>query len=197
LLKSAFTQAFRDSLKKYRDELDKLAPGWARVSFAAGRSRAEFSASEIATRKMSEGMAEIAKHAITLHLVTTKTSHMWQQMHRSTAGVASNIKNMTESLLKWSAGIAGMGLGLVASGVYGMMRLGENTTSFHEVLSCLISLTMTWRLCRPATWPAEAVVRWGRKLANRPAGVGIGDYIKQESMEEIARSMCRRSSKKP
>jgi hypothetical protein len=78
---------------------------------------------------MSEGMAEIAKHATTLHLVTTKTSHMWQQMHRSTAGVASNIKNMTESLLKWSAGIAGMGLGLVASGVYGMMRLGENVAS--------------------------------------------------------------------
>lgn len=131
----AFAKAFED----HKRAVAALPVAWKEATQSAAAARTEFERSADALAKQSELSTAIDASVAKLTQTSGALAHHWRQMKLNTAGVASNIKEMTSSLTSWAgtlAKVTGMGLGaaagvagLGAAGFWGMDRAGQNVMS--------------------------------------------------------------------
>ena len=125
---SAFT-AFATKFKAYSEKLDATPGAMAKVSRSSEESAVHFEALAAAVSDQADAIAKIASGSVTMRQNSEATARHWQGLRLSTQGVATNIKEATVSLLKWTGvtslvagiagGIAGYGFSNVAESVSG------------------------------------------------------------------------------
>jgi hypothetical protein len=124
----AFAKVFED----HKKAVDALPAGWTDATKAAAATRTEFEKGADALAQQAVSAAVINKHVGQLTQVSGALSHHWALMKLNTAGVASNIRDMTASLLSWGGTLAkftGVGLGAASAGLYGMDRMAQGVMS--------------------------------------------------------------------
>jgi hypothetical protein len=124
-----------DAFKKKFDvetAVKALPDSWKEIGNSAKAAHSEFEGGADALAKQAVSAGEITKSVTQLTHTSQALDRHWHTMRLNTAGVASNIANMTDSLLKWSGTLgkltvgAGLGAaGLATAGFWGMDRVGH------------------------------------------------------------------------
>ncbi len=116
-------RAFAALYEKYQTTLAKAPGTWAAAGKEIQANRKGFeaiAAALLAQNEMAKRAAAEQRKSLT---DVNRSATLWRDMSRSTKNVAGNIKDITTSLLKWSA-VTGIVSGLVgAGGLFGIDRL--------------------------------------------------------------------------
>lgn len=117
---------FQASFDRYQKALKDSPKEWAKVTDGIGRSRKEFDnlvKQQVASHARAKLIADAEKEALR---VTTTMGDRWREMARNSKTYASNIKDATASLLKWTS-LTGVVSGLLgAGGLFGINRLAAD-----------------------------------------------------------------------
>jgi hypothetical protein len=129
---SAAFEAFKKKFDEHKSILDALPGASKDVANSAKAAHSEFASGADALAKQAASAGEITSSVTKLTHVSQALDRHWHSMRLNTAGVASNIGNMTDSLLKWGGIISkvtvGAALGAAgagAAGFWGMDKLGH------------------------------------------------------------------------
>ncbi len=124
--------AFQKKWDGFQKTLADSPKAWAKVTEGIGRSRKEFDQVvklQVASIARARLMADADKEAVRL---TTTMADRWRDIGRSTRSTAANVRDMTTSILKWSA-ITGVISGLVgAGGLFGISRLAQGVAGGRQ-----------------------------------------------------------------
>jgi Phage tail lysozyme len=127
--------AFAKKFEEHKAALDALPSAWQTIAGAATSAHSEFDLTANALAKHAASAGEITKQTTQLTHVSGALSSHWKNLRLNTTGVATNISEMTKSLLSWSGSlgkIVGIGLGagagvaaLATGGFWAMDKLGQ------------------------------------------------------------------------
>lgn len=123
---AAAFQEFSAAFKKYETALKTLPSAWTDVEKSTEKTRTNFEANAVVVGALSGSIAAITTRSKEFYQVTTATARHWKDLALSTKSAAVNIKNMTESLLKWG-GLLSLITG--GAGLWGFDRLAGNVAN--------------------------------------------------------------------
>lgn len=121
---------FQAAFNQYNDLLSKQPAAWKKVTDGIDASKASFE-QLVAQMVASQGKAKLiaAAHEAATKAVEGASRH-WKNLWSTTKNVASNINNITRSLLSWG-NVVGVMAGLlgVGGGLFGISRLAQSAAS--------------------------------------------------------------------
>jgi len=132
-------KAFAKVFEAHKAAVDQLPAAWKTATETAVATRTEFEKSATALAEQAASSAAINKEVGQLTQTSGALAHHWHLMRLNTQGVASNIKDMTSSLLSWGGtlgkltglalGGATAAAGLGITGFWGMDKLGQSVAA--------------------------------------------------------------------
>lgn len=120
---------FQASFDRYQKALKDSPKEWAKVTDDIGRGRAEFDKlvkQQIAAQARASLRSAAEKEALR---VTTTMGDRWREIARDSRATASNLKDATVSILRWTA-LTGLVTGLLGvGGLFGLRSLGGDVAA--------------------------------------------------------------------
>jgi hypothetical protein len=119
---------FRKTFDAYKAALESMPATWRGVATQATAAKTSFEASANALALQATSAQSISGHVTKLTQTSGVLARHWHQMHLSTAGVATHIKDMTTSLQSWAGTLGKLalgGAGIAGLGFWGMEAMGR------------------------------------------------------------------------